>query len=188
MKRALSFLLLLSFALAASGNYNIVVAENGNAYAVLTITGQGTFSIPLPLDAASPQVKGGLYLQTPTGIDITIGNTGIASITYMSSLLTSKQGNNFLFELDLPNLDSISITLSLPPNVAVSNTNPSGTIAPSEKSMNVIWTGKPTKISATYAFTEVTPTQDNTLLYIGIIVVIIIIVLALILVSKKKVR
>jgi len=151
---------LLASALAVSSSYNLVVAENGNTWAAITLTGQGTVNVPLPIDA-EPQVSGALYVNTVNGIDVTVGTSGAANIVFQSSTLTEKANGDWSIGLELPSADSNSVTVSLPANTAVGGTTPTAEIAPVSGSKNVVWNSASGSVSVTYSFTAANGAVDN---------------------------
>ncbi|MFC2174955.1 MarR family transcriptional regulator [archaeon] len=152
MKTALALILLLATAFAVSSSYNVVVAENGNTWAAITLAGQGTVNVPLPIDA-EPQVSGALYVNTVNGIDVTVGSSGAANIVFQSSTMTEKTNGDWGLALDLPSADTNSVTVSLPGNTAVSGTTPSAEIAPVSGSKNIVWNSAAGSVSVEYSFT-----------------------------------
>ncbi|MCK4327830.1 MAG: hypothetical protein KAW41_05185 [Candidatus Diapherotrites archaeon] len=179
MKKVLALLLMLATALAVSSSYNVVVAENGNAWAAITLTGQGTVNVPLPIDA-EPQITGALYVNTVNGIDITVGSSGAANIVFQSSTMTEKDGGNWGIVLSLPSAESNSVTVSLPSNAAVSGTTPSAEIAPVSGSKNVVWNSAAGSVSVDYSFTPSNgaaangapvPQADYTLVIVVVVIV-----------------
>jgi hypothetical protein len=71
--RKLKLLILLSIvqcATAATGEYSIVVAENGNTLVLIGLDGSGTVDIPLPLDVSYPEVFNALYVESADGIEV----------------------------------------------------------------------------------------------------------------------
>ena len=81
---------------AATADYNIVVNDAGDSLVALNIQGSGEFNVPLPLDAANPEVKGALFVPAENGIDVLVGPSGKASIAYDTSLLTAKSGGKWV--------------------------------------------------------------------------------------------
>ena len=160
MKTGVILLLLLATAFAVSASYNVVVAENGNSFVALSLSGQGTVNIPLPIDA-TPSVTGGLYVQTTNGIDITVGSAGAANVIYQSSILTEKQEGDWTLSIDLSDGEQNSVTTSLPGNAAVSSSTPTAEITNMGDSTNVIWNNAASIVSVTYSFdgTQITPTS-----------------------------
>ncbi|MEM2918367.1 MAG: hypothetical protein QXY62_02580 [Candidatus Altiarchaeota archaeon] len=142
---------------AISGIYDITVAENGNSFVVIALDGNGTVNIPLPLDVESLIVENALYLQAENGIDILLADDS-AFIAYYSSILTSKKGDTWDFEMEIPILRTAEITLSLPKNVAIIETSPKAMIKNLENSVDVYWElknfGENKKISLSYKFLE----------------------------------
>lgn len=158
-----------------SGSYDITVAENGNSFVFLSLTGNGTINIPLPLDVDAPTVENTLYIQAENGIDVLLSDEEYpVVVTYATSLLTSKVGEDWNFEIELSSLDSMNITLSLPKNARILKVSPkNGFIRNLENSNEVIWELKREEneiqnisITATvsYNFFEITPTTTTTII------------------------
>ncbi|MBD3310462.1 hypothetical protein GF351_04540 [Candidatus Woesearchaeota archaeon] len=192
MKKALTALLMLLMLLPAahaqSAVYDIIVEENGDSAVILQIEGKGTFNIPLPLDVSNPTVKGGLYLQAENGIDVSVPNTEKAMIVYRTSLLTSKRGEQWTFDTELPDLESNEITVSLPPNAIIVATEPSGSISQDMKYLKINWNleGNDT-IKAVYTFGEepLDITRYDTFLIILIAVMVFVIFFLVFLLVKR---
>ncbi len=145
-----------------TGNYNIIVEENGNALVVLVVTGIGTINMPLPIDVVSPAVKDALYVQSKNGVEVAIDAGGSSTIVYKSALLTGRMGQEWQFKLELPEFTAASIILSIPENTNVLSTSPNAAISHVGKSKNIIWNVFPsnnTFVKAKYMFTE--PTQTT---------------------------
>ncbi len=153
---------LLVFALnvsAISGTYDITVAENGNSFVFLSLAGNGTIHVPLPLDVESLNVENAIYIQAENGIDILLSDDS-AVVTYTSALLTSKTGDEWNFETKIPDFDSIYATVSLPRNVIISKSSPkNGFMKNLENSTDISWelqNPKGENISVYYLFSETT--------------------------------
>lgn len=148
---------LVTFAASASalsGTYSVIVADNGNAAVVLSVEGEGTVDVPLPLDVESYAVDGALYVPSENGVELSIGSTGRASLIFETALLTSKSGDKWRFEMALPELDSCTVTLFLPENAAISSTQPKAAVSSDSGSKTLLWqlpkgTGS---VTAEYAF------------------------------------
>ncbi len=198
MRVLVSLLLIMASVMAVSASYNIVVAENGNAFVATTLTGSGTVNLPLPIDA-TPQVSGGLYINAPNGIDITVGSAGAANIIYKSSTITIRDNGIWSLDMDLSSASPNSVTVSLPSNADISTTTPQAEIVPVSGSKNVVWSDGGSAIALTYSFTEpvaptapATPTTPTTapqpdyLLPIAVVLVLIVAVAGYFFVIKKK--
>ena len=85
------FIAMAAASSATTMNYSIIVKEHGDAVVIVTLDGAGTTSVPLPLDAV-PAVKGAIYVQSPTGIDVQVGDIP-AAIVYQTNLYTAKSSN-----------------------------------------------------------------------------------------------
>ena len=183
-------IILMSVAFAVSSNYVVVVASNGNAWVSLTLNGQGTLNLPLPVDAGDPIVSGALYVQTTNGIDATVGSTSTATVTYQTAVLTSKQGDIWTFEMGLPTAGQNTVTLLLPKEAKITSTAPQGTIADVENGKSISWTANANSVKAVYTLgaapTLPSAPADQTLIYvIGIVIVVAIIAFAYLFLKKK---
>jgi uncharacterized membrane protein len=186
-------ILLASFAFAVSSNYIVVVASNGNAFVSLTLNGQGTINLPLPVDAENPLVSGALYVQTTNGIDVTVGSAGVATVNYQTAVLTGKQGDSWTFEMNLPSADSNTVMLLLPKDATIASTTPQGILADVENGKSISWTTTASSVKAVYSLgaggagQSTQPAADNSWLYVlGIIVVMAIIAFAFLFLKKKE--
>lgn len=122
-----------------TGNYTIMIEENGDALVTLDVNGSGTMNLPLPLDVVSPSVDHALYIQTPNGIDISVGSARRALVTYHTSLLTTKQVGIWNLEMELPKFDFASVSMTLPKNVEIIQTSPQAWITHTANSTNLLW-------------------------------------------------
>lgn len=160
-KMRINALLIIIFmagnACATTGSINMVVGQNGNVVSIIILEGAGTIEIPLPLDAANPMVKGGLYVQSDEGIEVSLAKDDIATILYKTKLLTSKQGDTWTLTAELPSLESTKILVALPPEVIIKDTTPKAGITDENESKNLIWKNqKNIKVSYTYPTTAST--------------------------------
>lgn len=97
-----------------SGLYEISVDDAGYVDVNLTVTGQGSLDMSLPLDVPAPITRKLLYLPAADGVKITKAQHGDASIAYGTNLMTLKEGNGWMFSIDLPALESAQLRISLP--------------------------------------------------------------------------
>ncbi len=189
---SLQCMLFAGLATAMTSSYDVTVEEGGRALAVLVLTGEGTVNVPMPLDAGSPVVEGGVYLQAENGIDMVL--TGSASVVYKTDLLTLGENGLWTLDLELPDAQSSSVTLSLPANAEVVSTSPRAAITQTADSRNLIWTlGGEDRVSVQYRLTadgagsqpgvsQPSGGMDYTL----IILILAVVVLALLFVLVKK--
>jgi len=190
-KFILAFLFLIVLANAEIiGDYNIIVAENGDALVTIEIQGRGTAFLPIPLDAGSPLIDGALYVKTSSGVNLSIGSTESASVVYKTSLLTGKNLSRWSFSMPLGDFDSSLITLSLPKNTNIIQTVPSGEINESSESKNIFWSvGKSQKeINVDYEFVELKPQSqgfDAIPIFFAILLIVLIILFYLYLKKGK---
>ncbi|MFH1404255.1 MAG: hypothetical protein ABIH11_08310 [Candidatus Altiarchaeota archaeon] len=139
VKAFILVLLMASSVSATSGSVNIVVSENGNAFVIMVLEGAGTVDVPLPLDVHDPVVRGCLYIQSASGIEVSMTEKDTATIAYKTTLLTSKDGEMWVVESELPVLNGSSVLLSLPSNALVRDSSPVGRIMDSNDSKNMMW-------------------------------------------------
>jgi hypothetical protein len=189
MRWLFSLVLLLAAASAVAASYSVVVAENGNAFVAISLTGQGTVSVLLPVDA-SPRVTGALYVPTSSGIDVAVGSNGAANVIFQSSTLTDKSGDTWTVSVGLSSASQNSVTISLPPNSNVKTTIPPAEVADVKDSRNVVWNNAAGTVSASYSVLPSTapqaaPQADWTLVIIAAVIVIIVIAAFLFLKKKK---
>lgn len=176
--------------MAMTADYSVNIDSVGNAQAILTLNGSGTIDLPLPVDVASPQVSGALYVQSPQGIKVSIGSTEKATISYSSSAITSKSEGVWAVELGLPNTDSVSVMVGLPGNALVSVTQPTATIEQQGNKTMVSWNvsdGRE-RVVAQYSLegNGMEAAKDYTLLYVLVVLVVLVAIGTIILGLKKK--
>lgn len=202
---AVSALLILGCASALSGNYSVVVEENGNAAVVLSIEGSGTVDVPLPLDTENYAIDGALYVPSANGVELSVDARQPATLIYDSALLTSKSGEGWAFELDLGAFDSGSVTVFLPANTKVASMQPVGSVSDSDDAKIIAYTilKGTASVGANYSFVSAGggnegeesgkegQSADGALIMgaaIAIVVVLVVAVLVfLYMASKKKV-
>src|SRR3989338_1309502 len=101
---AMSLGLLLATVSAAAeptATYFYKVAEDGETTALITITGEGAIIIPLPSDVVDPEIRSGIYVLAPDGIEVTVGESGKTQVGYVSSFHTRKEAGIWYFEAQL---------------------------------------------------------------------------------------
>lgn len=184
----LTLLLLCSLASAATSSYDVTIEEGGNALVVLVISGEGTVNVPLPLDVGSPTVEGGIYLTAENGIDIVVIDS--ASVIYKSNLLTIDQEGVWVFDLELSDTATSSLTLSLPKTVSIQESSPAATITQTDDSVNLLWTlSGDNLVTVSYTLgelsSEASTQQPADYSMIIIVLVVIVILLAVFLLKKK---
>jgi uncharacterized membrane protein len=150
--KALVFILLLAGSVSAtSGDINIVVSENGNAFTIIVLEGEGTIEIPLPLDVSDPVVKGCLYVHSADGIEVSLTEDDVATVAYKTTLLTSKEGDGWVLEAGLPELGESRILVSLPGEAIIRDSHPPAGIMDANDSKNLVWENTNTiNVSYTY--------------------------------------
>lgn len=143
-----------------TGNYSIIVEDNGNALVSLGIQGSGTINLNLPLDVVSPVVNGALYIQAPNGIDISVGTSRKARVVYQTSLLTTKPSESWTFEMEIPEFTSSSVFITFPENIEIVQTTPTALISHTDDATELIWNLDPQMddtLKLQYRFVKHTP-------------------------------
>lgn len=174
---------------AVSSTYDVTVEKGGKALAVLVLSGEGTVNVPLPLDAGSPIVEGGVYVQAENGIDVAL--TESASVIYDTELLALEENGAWVLDLELPDTQTSAVTLSLPPDAVVAGTEPSATITQTADSRNLVWTlSGQDAITVEYSLEAeaAVPGGGTDYTLVIIILLAVVAVLALVLVKKKVSR
>lgn len=120
------FLSSVSVAAAPTASYFYKVAEDGETTAVITLSGEGTIILPLPQDVVDPEIRGGVYVLAPEGIEVTVGESGKTQIGYASSFHTRKEAGIWYFEATLE--AGSSAKLALPLSVQLVQARPSAKI------------------------------------------------------------
>jgi len=123
-----------------NGDYHIVVDEDGKALIFLLLEGNGTINLPLPLDVEEIEVDGALTFDAENGLDVVVSDDETASLIYKTDLLTVEKDGEVEMEMTLPELDSISILVSLPPEAQIKAVKPKASVTPSPQSVNILWT------------------------------------------------
>lgn len=124
-----SAIFLFSFSGSAaehSVSYLFKAAENGETTVLVTIEGEGTVNIPLPKDVVDPEIRGGVYVLSEDGIEVTIDEEGKTQLGYKSSFYTRKESGVWFFESLLK--ENSTAKLVLPNTVKVVQAKPSSTI------------------------------------------------------------
>lgn len=116
------FTLCIGQAAALGIDYQIIIEDNGNSIVIMTINSDGVVSVPLPGDVEEVMVKGALYLMNDSGVEISMGSIEEAILLYTTSLLTSKNGSEWAFELTLA--EAGNVTIAMPENTMVLDTEP----------------------------------------------------------------
>jgi uncharacterized membrane protein len=158
--RKLQLILLLTAvqcAAAATGEYSVVVAENGNALVLIGLEGEGTVNIPLPLDVSYPEVYNALYVESADGIEVSLPGNESATIAYQTSMATSKTGSGWTLDLDLGG--GYSALVSLPKTARIKRTQPQAYVSETEDSKHVSFTlADNVRVEYDFTSTPVSPT------------------------------
>ncbi|MEM5793102.1 MAG: hypothetical protein QXY45_01950 [Candidatus Aenigmatarchaeota archaeon] len=155
MKKGLPILILtlISFGLAKSIvlDYYIISEMNGNSLIIIKITGSGLVRIPLQEDVPDVEVRGGLYTIENNILDVAIGSTEEAVVTYKTSMLTEKIGDTWKFNLNLTSYPKNKVILALPNETIIKNTNPKAFVE-SGNFKKIVWEGDLEEIYVEYKF------------------------------------
>lgn len=156
---ALTIILFLGCQASAqlTANYNVVLEENGNALVTIVVSGIGTINVPLPLDVKSPAVRDALYVKAKNGVEVSIDAGGQSTIVYKTALLSSRDGADWRFRMELPQFEAATIIMYVPENTVVSTTHPNAAISHVGTSKSIIWNVEPSKepvVEAHYGFTQ----------------------------------
>jgi len=109
LKPVLAVLFLLAMLPAVWGiSYDVLVQESGSSVVIATLEGAGLHTIELPPDA-TPEVRGALYLQEGSILNLSTGSAGKAIIAYQTKAYTAKEDSwKFNFDSNGP----VKITFS----------------------------------------------------------------------------
>ncbi|MBU0530479.1 MAG: hypothetical protein KKC05_02295 [Nanoarchaeota archaeon] len=180
MKRIVAIMLLMftlltsTVAAQETTEYYMIIEDNGNTLVAVTIMGSGLYEIPIPEDAEDLQVRGALYLMNGGSIEISIGETEQAVVLYTTSMLTTKTGNEWKFNMSLAELGNRSATILMPDNTKITSTTPSALIYTGDVT-ELQWIGADS-IEIVYEFEKDVPEeQDMNPIYITIIIIIAVI-------------
>ncbi|MFH1590563.1 MAG: hypothetical protein ABIC95_01410 [archaeon] len=162
MKRLVLLLmacLLLSMGVveADSAAYTILVDDSGEALVLITMSGTGLHTLELPEDVDDVRVKGALYLIENGTLELSIGSAEEAAVLYKTALLTEKRVGWQVGMGLLESADS-SVTLHLPPDVVVEETDPRAFVEDGDYT-TISWAGPLSAFSVSYAF----PVADDPL-------------------------
>lgn len=108
----------------AFSDYQIIVADNGNAFVSIYLAGNGSVNIPLPADA-KPIVGNALFLKSANGITVSLSKGKTSSVYYTTSMYTSKSSGAWQFSMPLSG-DGGLARLSLPKDARVISLVPDG--------------------------------------------------------------
>ena len=191
MKYVLLFFIFLFLPLISAEitqtDYHFIIEENGNSVVAIELTGSGELTIPIQSDATNIEIDGGLYIMENNELTIAIGTTGKAIIAYKTNLLTEKSGEEWKFLVNLEQITNKQVTISMPENTIIKNTEPLAQIESGE--ITNIHFINPTNIEVTYYFSPYTqPGSNISPIYFVILIIIatILIILTLHNLSKNK--
>ncbi len=159
----LSFFFLASLASASpSGTCSIIVSENGRAFTLLSMVGNGTINIPIPIDVPYPELEGAIYVQSNDGVEVSMSPEDKAVLAYKSSLMTNKEGGEWSFGYSTPALESLELTVSLPRNARIIEISPSNPAITTGNTTEIKWNlEKKAIIGIKYSYTDAEPIQLN---------------------------
>ena len=151
--------LTMSIATAVESDYELILKENGQALVLITLEGEGIVTIPVYDDVESVNVKGGLYLMEDNKVDVSIGSAGGATVGFVTSFLTEKNGD--LWQLQLDVLDQTrKVILHAPEEIIVVASSPNALIEKGEV-VNLYWQDNPDFIRLEYTFEEIAFTDES---------------------------
>ncbi len=157
----LVILLLMHAASAQSGEYSVVVEENGNALVLIALEGPGTVDIPLPLDVTYPEVLNALYVESADGVEVSLPDGEPVTVAYQTSMITAKTGGGWTLDMSFGGY--YPVLVSLPKDANVKSTDPAAAFSETPDSMNLVWDSTDS-ITVEYDFqaAPVTPTTLQT--------------------------
>lgn len=180
-----------SFAVGADVSYTFKISENGDTNAFIFISGNNVVDIPLPKDATGIQIDGGIYVDIPEGIEVSVGNSGRAVVAFKTSSYTGKVSDIWYFDAKL-HMNSTA-ELQLPDDVQVVKTNPHATIT-RDNSLKIRWDDADV-VNASYVFigsavSNVTPAEDDSRMLVTILLAvgITLILISLVFFSARRMR
>lgn len=149
---------------AKSTEYSVIVEENGNSLVLIALEGGGTYELMMPLDVSYPQVLNAIYVESASGVDVSVAEGEPATVAYQTSLLTEKDGGKWTLNMKLES-DTTQTMVSLPKKARIISTNPKAVYSENEDSKNAVF-NQATKINIEYTFE---PTQASTTTLINIL-------------------
>ncbi len=137
-RRLILFALLLAVSAYATANYDIVVADNGNAFVSAEFTGNGTISVQIPPDA-KPQVDNALFVKTADGINVSVKPGTAANVYFTTAEYTGKNGTAWKFSMPIADGDGVMM-VSLPENATLISSFPqNGVQMQANGSLQITW-------------------------------------------------
>ncbi|MBD3388841.1 MAG: hypothetical protein GF416_07220 [Candidatus Altiarchaeales archaeon] len=154
---ALIVLMILGSASSETGEYNIIVEENGNALVLIGLEGEGVVDIPLPLDVSYPQVFNAMYVESADGIEVSLPGNESVTVAYQTSMITSKTGMEWSLDMVLGGI--YKATVALPKNALVKSAAPKAGHSETPESKNIVWDSADNiRVTYDFASAQVTPT------------------------------
>ena len=161
MKKLLIFAIVLALmpigASALSAQYDIVVGDFGDSFVAISVDGSGEVTLPMPADFENLNVEGALYAKNEAGgLELYIGGTGSASVSYETSVYTAKSGKTWTFSASVPAGIAKDVNAYLPKQADISNVQPAGKTEQLSDSEKIIWQLTPgqAEVSANYVITQ----------------------------------
>lgn len=145
-------LLLIPLVLAAepSATYTIRISENGDTTAFVVLEGEGTVLLPLPNDVIDPEIRGGIYITSPEGVEVSVGDSGKAIIAYQSSVQTIKEEGVWQFQGQAK--EGSQVTVVLPLEVKIVQAEPRAVIK-RDDFVKISWDSVPSEgVTVSYIF------------------------------------
>lgn len=137
---------------AAKLNYTYKISEDGEVTTFIFIDGYEIVDITIPEISSIPQIRGGIYIDTPDGIEVSVGNTKKAIVAYRSSYHTEKKDGIWYFNSNIKNNSTVEIIFPL--NTEIVRSSPKGIIQRKENYVEMSFLNTPNSINTSYMITD----------------------------------
>lgn len=158
MNKAFLALFLLSFSFAQT--YTVDVDRAGASSVILSLEGGGEVNVTMPTDAQNIRIVGGSYSISDGTASIRTGQSGFATFSFSSALLTSKADGRWRLSF-IPPAGS-DVRVYMPAYAAIENSFPQPMSVSSEDSRTWLDYGPANAVNVYYTLQEPPQTQDNT--------------------------
>jgi hypothetical protein len=133
-------------------SYNYKIAENGESTVFVFIEDHDLVNLQLPPDVEDPKIRGGIYIPSENGIEVSIGED-MAVVAYTTAYNTRKESGIWYFESE-KTTNTNEVIVILPSSVKIIQSNPKAHITRS-KFVKVLWNNtNVTNLNVSYIFEE----------------------------------
>lgn len=169
--------------------YLVIIEDNGNVVVTISMEGSGLITVPVQEDVEEINVEGALYIKENDSIEISIGDTEEAFILYTTSMLTSKSGNEWNFDMPLANSENLEVTVAMPKDTNIMLTEPNAVIESGEI-LQLHWYGDMDEIGIKYYFDtdigEIPEDAGNVLYSMGLLFTTAVVIAGIFIHMKRR--